>query len=95
MQNSDYRFIFRTRLVVGRYDKIKNTIYGGNLGLADKIIEKVKSLPEEKQTEILDFISFLEKKLEEDEIKKWNKFSLESAMRGLETEESLYSFNPG
>jgi len=63
------------------------------MGLADKIIEKVKSLPEEKQTEIIDFIDFLERKLEEDEIKKWNKFSLESAMRGLETEESLYSLN--
>ena len=61
--------------------------------LADKIIEKVKLLPEEKQTEILDFIGFLEKKLEEDEIKRWNKFSLESAMRRLKTEESLYSLN--
>ncbi len=70
---------------------IKNTIYVGSIGLADKIIEKVKSLTEEKQTEILDFIDFLERKLEEDEIKKWNKFSLESAMRGSGAEESLYS----
>lgn len=61
------------------------------MSLAEKIIEKVKLLPEEKQAEILDFIDSLSKKLNEEERKQWNRFSLESAMRGLESEESLYS----
>jgi hypothetical protein len=61
------------------------------MSLAEKIIEKVKSLPEDKQSEILDFIDFLSKKVNEEERKQWNNFSLESAMRGLETEESLYT----
>ena len=60
------------------------------MSLAEKIIEKVKSLPDDKQSEILDFIDSLSKKVKEEK-KEWNKFSLESAMRGLETEESLYT----
>jgi len=61
------------------------------MSLAEKIIVKVKSLPEDKQSEILDFIDFLSKKMNDEERKQWSKFSLESAMRGLESEESLYS----
>jgi formylmethanofuran dehydrogenase subunit E len=64
---------------------------GGYMSLAEKIIVKVKSLPEDKQSEILDFIDFLSKKMNDEERKQWSKFSLESAMRGLESEESLYS----
>ncbi len=63
------------------------------MGFVDKIGEKIKSLPEEKQVEILDFINFLEKKIIEEENKDWNKFSIESAMREMENEESLYTFN--
>ena len=61
------------------------------MGVAEKIIEKVKSLPEDKQSEILDFIDFLSKKANEEERKQWSQFSLETAMRGLETEETLYT----
>lgn len=61
------------------------------MSLAEKIIEKVKSLPDDKQSEILDFIDSLSKKVKEEEKKEWNKFSLESAMRGLKIEESLYT----
>ena len=61
------------------------------MSLAEKIIKKVKSLPEDKQAEILDFIDFLSKKANEEERKQWSKFSLKEAMRGLETEESLYT----
>ena len=61
------------------------------MSLAEKIIEKVKSLPEDKQAEILDFIDFLSKKINEEERKQWSQFSLEEAMRGLETEETLYT----
>jgi hypothetical protein len=63
------------------------------MSLADKIIEKIKSLPEDKQVEILDFVDFLQRKLEENERKNWSRFSLESAMRGMEDEEPLYSLN--
>ena len=63
------------------------------MGVADKIIEKVKSLPEEKQTEVLDFVDFLEKRIKEEENRDWSKFSLESAMRGMEDEEPLYTLN--
>ena len=61
------------------------------MSLAEKIMEKVKLLPEDKQSEILDFIYFLSKKMNEEERKEWSQFSLETAMRGLETEETLYT----
>ena len=61
------------------------------MSLAEKIMEKVKLLPEDKQSEILDFIDFLSKKMNEEERKEWSQFSLETAMRGLETEETLYT----
>ncbi|RME64271.1 MAG: DUF2281 domain-containing protein, partial [Nitrospirae bacterium] len=51
------------------------------MSLAEKIIEKVKSLPEDKQAEILDFIDFLSKKVNGEERKQWSQFSLEAAMR--------------
>jgi hypothetical protein len=60
------------------------------MSLVEKIVEKVKSLPEDKQIEILDFVDFLSRKVEEEE-RLWSKFSLESAMRGLESEEPLYT----
>ncbi len=63
------------------------------MGVADRIIEKIKSLPEEKQTEVLDFVDFLEKRIKEEENRDWSKFSLESAMRGMEDEEPLYTLN--
>ena len=61
------------------------------MSLAEKIMEKVKLLPEDKQSEILDFIDFLSKKTNEEERKEWSQFSLETAMRGLETEETSYT----
>ncbi len=60
------------------------------MSVAEKIIERVKLLPEDKQFEILDFVDFLSKKTNEEERKQWGQFSLETAMRGLETEEALY-----
>ncbi len=61
------------------------------MSLAEKIIEKVKSLPEDKQAEILDFVDFLSKKANEEERKQWSQFALEEAMRGLEEEKTLYT----
>lgn len=64
------------------------------MSIAEKIIKRVKLLPEDKQSEILDFIYYLSQKVnEEEERKQWSKFSLKSAMRRLESEESLYSLN--
>ncbi|MCK5683351.1 DUF2281 domain-containing protein [bacterium] len=61
--------------------------------ITDRIVEKIKSLPEEKQAEVLDFVDFLEKKIRESENEDWRKFSLETAMREIEDEESLYTMD--
>jgi len=44
--------------------------------MAEKIIEKVKSLPDDKQSEILDFIDSLSKKVKEEEKKSGISFLL-------------------
>ena len=59
--------------------------------LAEKIIHKMRLLPEEKQAEVLDFVDFLERKQAEEEDRSWAAFSLASALRGMEDEEELYS----
>ena len=46
------------------------------MSLAEKIIEKVKSLPDDKQSEILDFIDSLSKKVKEEEKKSGISFLL-------------------
>lgn len=61
--------------------------------LAEKIIQKMQSLPEDKQAEVLDFVDFLEKKQAEEENREWSEFSLASAMRGMENEDELYSLD--
>jgi len=63
------------------------------MSLTDKIIENVRSLPESKQMEILDFVEYLRAKIEKEERKEWMNFSLTSAMRGMEKEELTYSMN--
>ncbi len=60
------------------------------ISLSQKIIEAVKSLPESKQAEVLDFIEYLRFKTAAAE---WNGFSLSSAMQGMENEISLYSLS--
>ena len=61
--------------------------------LAEKVVKKMQSLPEDKQAEVLDFVDFLEKKLAEEENRAWSQFSLAAAMRGMEDEEDLYSLD--
>lgn len=63
------------------------------MSLADKIIQNVKALPESKQIEVLDFIEYLRVKTERHENIRWSDFSLSSAMRGMETEQSPYSLD--
>lgn len=60
------------------------------MNISDKIIETVKSLPESKQSEILDFIEYIKAKNENSE---WSSFSLSSAIKGMEDDISPYSLN--
>ncbi|NOX62700.1 MAG: DUF2281 domain-containing protein [Chloroflexi bacterium] len=61
--------------------------------LAEKIIDKMQSLPEQKQAEVLDFVDFLEHKMVMEENREWAQFSLTAAMRDIEEEEDLYSLD--
>ncbi len=59
--------------------------------IEEKIIEYIHELPEDEKAEVLDFIDYLKTKVERKGMKGWNEFSLSSAMRGMEGEETLYS----
>jgi len=63
--------------------------------VTEQIIEHVRELPETIQTEILDFIEFLETKSETSgrEKREWLDFSLSQAMRDMESESSPYSLS--
>lgn len=62
---------------------------------AQAILEHLKSLPDSAQREVLDFIKFLESRREEliqrEEDAMWSRFSLASALRGMEDEETPYT----
>jgi len=61
---------------------------------AQAILEHLKSLPDSAQQEVLDFIKFLESRragLVQKEEDAWSGFSLASAMRGMEDEETPYT----
>ena len=61
------------------------------------IIQQLKSLPEPEQREVLDFVEFLkfrrQKPTGRGEDVSWSEFSLASAMRGMEEEETPYTLN--
>lgn len=61
--------------------------------VAEKIIQHVRVLPEDVQVEVLDFVEYLESKamVVKEEPAEWAGFSLSQAMRGMESEETLYS----
>ncbi|OQZ03709.1 MAG: hypothetical protein B6D34_06675 [Candidatus Brocadia sp. UTAMX1] len=63
------------------------------MSLTERIIKNVKTLPESKQVEVLDFVEYLQSKAEREENTEWNDLSLSSAMRGIEDEETPYSIN--
>ena len=63
------------------------------MSLAERIIQNVKTLPESKQIEVLDFVEYLRLRTEKEENIEWMDLSLSSAMRGMEDEESPYSLN--
>ena len=61
--------------------------------LVETIMKHIQTLAESKQIEIFDFVEYLRSKVEKQEIKDWTDFSLSSAMRGIEDEETPYSLN--
>jgi hypothetical protein len=61
------------------------------MDIVERILEEVKSMPELDQTEVLDFVEYLKSKKErKEEDSEWSRFSLDSAMRGIEEEPSPY-----
>ena len=60
---------------------------------SEAIVERLKSLPDPVQKEILDFVEFLESKHAGScaSDTEWNRFSLASAMRGMEDEDPPYT----
>ena len=61
------------------------------MGVAEKIVENILTLPESRQMEVLDFVEYLKLKTEKEEKIAWSNLSISSAMRGMENEESPYS----
>jgi hypothetical protein len=53
--------------------------------LAQRIKDQVQALPEEIQREVLDFVEYLNHKLQTEETT-WSALSFSSALRGLEDE---------
>jgi hypothetical protein len=60
------------------------------MSLEEKIIKQIHELPESRQSEVFDFVEYLRTKTDE---KDWPSFTLTSAMRGMEDEDSLYTLD--
>lgn len=68
------------------------------MSLAENIIKHIQNLPESFQAEVLDFVEYLESKINkgkkyEGEETDWSELSLSFAMRDMEDEYSPYSLN--
>ncbi len=64
------------------------------MNIVERILEQVKSMPELDQAEVLDFVEYLKsKKGRKEEDSEWSRFSLDSAMRGIEEEPSPYGIH--
>jgi len=65
--------------------------------LTEKILQHLQTLPETFQAEVLDFVEYLESKIEKskegEEEKEWSALSLSFAMQGMEDEYSPYSID--
>ena len=63
--------------------------------ITQAIIQHLESLPDSAQREVLDFVEFLEFQrkgaIQRKEETAWSDFSLESAMHGMEDEETPYT----
>jgi hypothetical protein len=64
---------------------------------AQVITERLMSLPEDAQREVLDFVEFIETRKgarsERQDAAAWSELSLASAMRGMVDEESPYTLS--
>lgn len=68
------------------------------MSLPENIIQHIQNLPESFQAEVLDFVEYLESKVNkgkkyEGEDRDWAKMSLSFAMRDMEEEYSPYSLS--
>ena len=68
------------------------------MSLPENIIKHIQNLPESFQAEVLDFVEYLESKINkgkkyEGEETDWSKLSLSFAMRDMEEEDSPYSLS--
>ncbi len=64
------------------------------MSIPKNIVDSIRALPKSKQIEIFDFVEYLKQKAEQAEKEEditWSNLSIASAMRGMETEEPLYS----
>lgn len=63
--------------------------------LTEEILEHIRALPEPLQAEVLNFVQYVESKIERSgkgqEETDWSILSLSLAMRGIENEPALYS----
>jgi hypothetical protein len=61
----------------------------------EAILQHLRSLPDSAQREVLDFVRFLESRREEltqrEEDATWSRFSLASALRDMEDEDTPYT----
>jgi len=67
------------------------------MSTAETIMQLLKSLPDSLQREVLNFVEFLQSRQKQaaarGEDRAWSQFSLASAMRGMEDEDSPYSLD--
>lgn len=68
------------------------------MNISEEISEHVEKLPEAFQSEVLDFVEYLESKISRDnrrgvEDEDWSQLSLSFAMRGMEDEFPTYSID--
>ena len=56
------------------------------MNVADVVYDKVKSLPEASQREVLDFVDYVSQKLRAEDAD-WSRSSLATALRGMENED--------
>jgi len=65
------------------------------MSVTDQIIYRLNQLSEIEQSEVLDFVDYLQtrgrRRKEKQDITQWTEFSLDSAMQGLEDDPVEYS----
>lgn len=68
------------------------------MNISEDILEHVEKLPEAWQAKVLDFVEYLESKINRNNKKSvededWSQLSLSFAMRGMEDERTTYSLD--